>query len=168
MMSDLRDGDKLVRSDKPDSYFEVLDGRVHAGTIHIFDAEKREARYVDEAGIRAGISAGSLVLHRKGMPRVGIAAQYDNPALQARVRLLHDALRRIDAIRAQRGLSFDAAIPLAREAYVKEHMRAAGYSGVNSLYRDTAGTWHALAYKGPADVELALEQSARVNEAAHQ
>lgn len=47
-------------------------------------------------------------------------------------------------------------------------MRAAGYSGVNSLYRDTGGTWHALAYKGEADVELALDQSGRISEAAHQ
>jgi hypothetical protein len=56
----------------------------------------------------------------------------------------------------------------AEEAYVKEHMRAAGYSGVNSLFRDGAGTWHALAYKGPADVELALDQSGHITEQAHQ
>jgi putative transposase len=120
-MSDLRAGDKLALPGKPDSYFEVLDGRIHAGTIHIFDAVKREARYVDEASIRAGISTGSLMLHRKGMPRVGIAAQYDNTVLHAKVRFLLDVLRRIYSIQAQRGLSFDAAIPLAREAYVKEN-----------------------------------------------
>lgn len=120
MMSDLHAGDKLSLPGKPDSYLEVLDGRIHAGTIHIFDAAKREARYVDETVIRAGISAGSLILHRKGMPRVGIAAQYDNTVLHAKVRFLLDVLRRIDSIQAQRGLSFDAAIPLAREAYVKE------------------------------------------------
>lgn len=56
----------------------------------------------------------------------------------------------------------------AEEAYAKEHMRSAGYTGVNSLYRDTAGTWHALAYKGPADVEVALDQSGHISEAAHQ
>ncbi|MGB6054072.1 MAG: transposase [Burkholderiaceae bacterium] len=121
MMSDLRAGDKLARPGKSDSYFEVLDGRVHAGALHIFDAEKRQARYVDEAGLRAEIAAGRLMLHRKDMPRVGLAAQYADPALHARVRLLHDALRRIDAIRVRGGLSFDAAIPLAREAYVNEH-----------------------------------------------
>ncbi|MFS0755885.1 MULTISPECIES: transposase family protein [Noviherbaspirillum] len=121
MMSDLRVEDKLAPPGEPDRYFEVLDARIHAGTIQIFDAAKREARFVDEAAIRAGIAAGSLILHRKGMPRVGLVAQYDNPALHARDRFLHDALRRIDALRAQRGLSFDAAIPLAREAYVSEH-----------------------------------------------
>lgn len=121
MMSDLRAGDKLARPGKPDSYLEVLDGRIHAGTIHIFDAEKRQARYVDEAGIRAEIAAGRLTLHRKGMPCVGLAAQYDDPALHARVRLLHDALRCIDAIRVRGGLSFDAAISVARDAYVNEH-----------------------------------------------
>ncbi len=121
MMSDLRCGDRLTRPLQPDIYWEVLDSRIHAGTIHIFDADKREARYVDEAGIRAGISAGSLVLHRKGMPRVGIAAQYNNPALHARVRLLQDALRRIETIQRQLDLSFDAAIPRAREEYLAEN-----------------------------------------------
>jgi putative transposase len=138
MMCDLRTGDKLTRPGKPESYFEVLDGRIHAGTIHIFDSEKREARYVDEAGIRAGISAGSLMLLRKGMPRVSIGAQYDNKALHAKVRLLHDALRRIGAIQAQRHLSFDAAIPLAREAYLNERTNdlvACAFPSRATLYR---------------------------------
>lgn len=121
MMSDLRAGDKLTLPGNPDSYFEVLDGRIHAGTIHIFDAAKREARYMDEAGIRARISAGTLMLHRKGMPRVGIVAQYDNTELHSKVRFLLDVLRRIHSIQTQRGLSFDAAIPLARIAYAKEN-----------------------------------------------
>ena len=56
----------------------------------------------------------------------------------------------------------------AEEAYVKEHIRGAGYTGVNSLYRDAAGTWHGLAYKGDADVEVALDQSGHITEAAHQ
>jgi len=56
----------------------------------------------------------------------------------------------------------------AEEAYVKEHIRSAGYSGVNSLYRDSAGTWHALAYKGPADVAVALDLSGHITESAHQ
>lgn len=67
MISDLRVGDKIMPSRKPESYFEVLDGRIHAGAIHIFDAEKREASYVDEAGIRDGISTGRLVFES---PRV--------------------------------------------------------------------------------------------------
>jgi len=56
----------------------------------------------------------------------------------------------------------------AEEAYVKEKIRSAGYTGVNSLMRDTAGTWHALAYKGPADVEVALDQGGHITESAHQ
>lgn len=63
-MYDLRSGDRLVLRNQPESYWEVLDGRIHAGTLHVFDAAKHESRYVDEAGIRAGISAGNLVLHR--------------------------------------------------------------------------------------------------------
>lgn len=121
MMSDLRQGDKLVAPGTPTIYFEVLDGRIHAGSIHIFDSEKHEARFVDEAGIRNGISTGALKLHRKGIPRVGIAAQYDNHALHAKVRFLHDILRQIDTVRVQQGLSFDAAIPYAREAYIKKN-----------------------------------------------
>lgn len=121
MMSDLRRGDKLALPNNPESYWEVLDGRIHAGTIHVFDAGKRVARYVDEAEIRAAISDGRLVLHRKGMPRVGLPAQHNNPKLHARVRLLHDALRRIEAIQRQLDLSFAAAIPRAREDYLKEN-----------------------------------------------
>lgn len=121
MMSDLRAGDKLVRPNHPDSYWEVLDGRTHAGSVHIFDAGKHQARYVDEASIRAGISDGRLVLQRKGMPRVGIAAQYNAPELQARFRQLQDALRRIEAIQTQLDCSFAAAIPLAREDYQKDN-----------------------------------------------
>lgn len=121
MMSDLRAGDRLALPGKSDSYFEVLDGRLHAGSIELFDAEKHSARYVKYDDIRVRISEGSLVLHRKGMPRVSIAAQYDNPELHSKVRLLNDILRRIDAIRDRRGLSFNAAIPLARDAYQTEN-----------------------------------------------
>ncbi|KVR99533.1 hypothetical protein [Burkholderia vietnamiensis] len=121
MMSDLRAGDKLALPGKADSYFEVIDGRLHAGAIQLFDVEKSEALYVKYDDIRAQISEGRLVLHRKGMPRVSIAAQYDNPELHGKVCLLNDTLRRIDAIRDQRGLSFNAAIPLAREAYLMEN-----------------------------------------------
>ncbi|SOE64329.1 Integrase core domain-containing protein [Burkholderia sp. OK233] len=121
MMSDLRTGDKLAPPGKPERYFEVRDSRLHAGTIQLFDAEKRADQYVEYDDIRARISEGSLVLHRKGMPRVSIAAQHDDPKLHGKVRLLNDALRRIDAIREQRGLSFNAATTLAREAYVMEN-----------------------------------------------
>jgi putative transposase len=121
MKSDLRTGDRLALPGKAESDVEVLDGRLHAGFIHLFDAGKCEDRYDKYDDIRARISEGSLVLHRKGMPRVSIAAQYDNPELHSKVRLLNDTLRRIDAIRNQRGLSFNAAIRLACEAYLMEN-----------------------------------------------
>lgn len=121
MNSDLRVGDRLAAVGKPESYFEILDGRIHAGLIHIFDAEKRESRFIEEAKIRSGISSGHIILHRKGMARVGIASQYDNPALHARVRLLQNALRRIDNIRHKWNISFSAAVPLARQAYKDEN-----------------------------------------------
>ena len=56
----------------------------------------------------------------------------------------------------------------AEEAFVKERIRSAGYTGVNSLIRDGNGTWHALAFKGPADVQVAFDQSGRVTEGASQ
>ena len=117
MRSELHIGDKLSQPGKPENHLEVLDTRVRTGSIHVFDSEKREARYVDIERVKAMISEGTLVLTRKGMPRVSIEAQYDNPKLLSRVRLLHDALGRINVIRERRGISFDASIPLARAAY---------------------------------------------------
>src|SRR5262245_46691798 len=54
----------------------------------------------------------------------------------------------------------------AEEAYVKDQIRGAGYSGVNSLMRDGDGTWHARAYKGPADVQVAVDRSGHISETA--
>ncbi|KWH08231.1 integrase [Burkholderia territorii] len=120
MNSGLLKGDKLAPPGKPGSYFEVLDGSLHAGHIHIFDAEKGEARFVHESKIRAAISGGTLIRLRKGMPRVNLVAQYDNPLLREHIRSMTNALRRIAAICEQRGISFNKAIPLAREAYEKK------------------------------------------------
>ena len=52
----------------------------------------------------------------------------------------------------------------AEEAYIKEEIRGAGYSGVNSLERDSDGTWHARAYKGQADVLVAVDRSGHISE----
>jgi len=52
----------------------------------------------------------------------------------------------------------------AEEAFIKEEIRGAGYSGVNSLERDSDGTWHARAYKGPADVLVAVDRSGHISE----
>jgi hypothetical protein len=54
----------------------------------------------------------------------------------------------------------------AEEAFIKEQIRGAGYSGVNSLMRDGDGTWHARAYKGPADVQVAVDRSGHISETA--
>ena len=55
----------------------------------------------------------------------------------------------------------------AEEAYIKEEIRGAGYSGVNSLMRDSNGTWHARAYKGPADVLVAVDRGGHITEASN-
>ena len=121
MNSDLRIGDRLVNVGKPEKYLEILDRRIHAGSVHIFDVEKRESRFIEEAKIRSGISSGQIVLHRKGMARVGIASQYDNPALQSRVRVLQSILRSIDTIQYKQSMSFGAAIEIARQAYIENN-----------------------------------------------
>jgi hypothetical protein len=54
--------------------------------------------------------------------------------------------------------------PSAEEAFVKEEIRGAGYSGVNSLERESDGTWHARAYKGPADVQVAVDRSGHITD----
>jgi hypothetical protein len=56
--------------------------------------------------------------------------------------------------------------PTAEEAFIKEEIRGAGYSGVNSLMRDPDGTWHARAYKGPADVLVAVDPAGHISETA--
>jgi hypothetical protein len=45
-----------------------------------------------------------------------------------------------------------------------QEIRGAGYSGVNDLQRDSDGTWHARAYKGPADVLVAVDRSGHISE----
>ncbi|MCO8252164.1 hypothetical protein [Comamonas thiooxydans] len=138
MISTLHSGDRLTLPGKPESYWEVISGVIHAGSVEIFDSEKRTARYVDESKIRAGISAGTLILQRKGMPRVGIAVQYDNPALHARVRQLQEALRYIDAIQKQLELSFGAAMSIACKDYAREHANdplASEFPSRATLYR---------------------------------
>jgi hypothetical protein len=54
--------------------------------------------------------------------------------------------------------------PSAEEAYIKEAIRGAGYSGVNSLERESDGTWYARAYKGPADVLVTVDRSGHISE----
>ena len=52
----------------------------------------------------------------------------------------------------------------AEAAFVTEEIRGAGYSGVNSLERENDGTWIARAYKGPADVLVAVDRSGHIRE----
>ncbi|HYX04033.1 MAG TPA: hypothetical protein VE963_18205 [Reyranella sp.] len=52
----------------------------------------------------------------------------------------------------------------AEAAFVTEEIRGAGYSGVNSLERKSDGTWIARAYKGPADVLVAVDHSGHIRE----
>ena len=138
MISTLHRGDRLTQPRKPESYWEVISGVIHAGTVEIFDSEKLTSRYVDESKIRAGISAGTLILQRKGMPRVGISAQHDDPALHARVRQLQEALRHIESVQRQLECSFGKAMSVARKDYARKHANdalASTFPSRATLYR---------------------------------
>ena len=81
------------------------------------------------------------------------------------VPLLAPALAQAQVVRDPKGIvaPFNGT---AEEAYIKDQIRGAGYTGVNSLMRDNDGTWHARAYKGPADVLVAVDRSGRISETA--
>lgn len=72
------------------------------------------------------------------MPRVGIAVQYDNPALHARVRKLQEALRNIESVQTQLECSFEKAMSVARKDYAREHANdalASPFPSRATLYR---------------------------------
>jgi hypothetical protein len=51
----------------------------------------------------------------------------------------------------------------AEQAFVKDEIRGAGYTAVNSLYREQDGSWHARAQKNNADVHVVVDRSGHVS-----
>jgi putative transposase len=112
--------DRLAPPGNHYAYLEVLDPKPRAGGIKVFDADRREDRYVEVASILADLYAGKLMVLRAGKPRFSHAAQPDDAALHERNGFLLGVMRRIKAIQKQRGLSFRQAYMLAKEAYNRE------------------------------------------------
>jgi hypothetical protein len=51
----------------------------------------------------------------------------------------------------------------AEQAIVKDEIRSAGYMAVNSLYRESDGSWHARAQKNNVDVAVVVDRSGHVS-----
>ncbi|MGF6596308.1 putative transposase [Paraburkholderia sp. GAS448] len=112
--------DRLAPPRNHNAYLEVLDPNPRGGCIKVFDVAERKDRYVEMTDILADIHDGKLAVLRAGKPRFSLAAQPDDKALHERSRLIREALRRIQAIQKQRGLSFRQAYRLAADEHGQE------------------------------------------------
>ncbi|NPT39633.1 Mu transposase C-terminal domain-containing protein [Paraburkholderia xenovorans] len=112
--------DRLAPPRNHDAYLEVLDPKPRGGCVKVFDAAERKDRYVEMADILSDIHDGKLTVLRAGKPRFSHAAQPDDKALHERSSLVNEAIRRINAIQKQRGLSFLQAYRLAVEEYSQQ------------------------------------------------
>lgn len=109
--------DRLAFPKNYNAYLEVLDPHPRGGCIKVFDAEKREDRYVDISTLLTSIHDGKLTLIRAGKPRFSLAVQVEDQALHERNRFIRAALRSVHAIQKQYGLSFLQAYRRAEEEY---------------------------------------------------
>ncbi|CAB3752462.1 Mu transposase C-terminal domain-containing protein [Paraburkholderia humisilvae] len=109
--------DRLAPPGNRDAYLEVLDPHPRGGCIKVFDAEKREERYIEIEDIAADIHAGKKTLLRAGKPRFSHAAQPGDKALDERSLFAYEVIRRIQNIQTQRGISCLQAYQLAAEEY---------------------------------------------------
>jgi len=104
--------DKLTPPQKPEAYLEILDLQVRDGCIKVFDAERREERYVELTTIYADIQASKLTLQREGAPRFNLAEQADDAALYEQTRFIREVMRCIKDIRKRRGSEFSGGVSL--------------------------------------------------------
>ena len=51
----------------------------------------------------------------------------------------------------------------AEQAIAKDQIRNSGFTAVNSLWRQSDGSWHARAQKNNVDVAVVVDRSSRVN-----
>lgn len=136
MMHTLLANDRLAAPGKPDVYLEVIDPYPRRGSIKVFDAEKREDKYVEALRIQSDIYANKLVLFRAGKPRYSQAAQPDDAQLHERIRFIHAQLREIHRIQKLRGLSFIQAYQLAAGDYERRATPASpAFPARSTMYR---------------------------------
>lgn len=120
MMHTLFLNDRLAPPMNHDAYLEVLDPRPRDGCVKVFDAAKREDRYVEVATLTADLYAGKLTLLRAGKPRFSQAAQHSDTKLHDKIHVIKEAMQRIRDFQKQLGVSFAAAYHYAAEAYRDE------------------------------------------------
>ncbi|MBS0355504.1 MAG: DDE-type integrase/transposase/recombinase [Proteobacteria bacterium] len=111
--------DRLAPPENHAAYFEVLDPHPRAGCIKVFDAEKREERYVDVQRLVADLHAGKLTVLRTGKPRFSHAAQPEDTALHERSAFIRSVMLRIRDFREKLGISFLQAYRYAAEEYAQ-------------------------------------------------
>lgn len=126
--------DRLAPPKNHDAYLEVLDPNPRRGCVKVFDAAECKDRYVEMADILSQIHDGKLTVLRAGKPRFSHAAQPDDKALHERSRFANEALRRIQAIQKQRGLSFLQAYRLAAEEHAQQPA-ASPFPPLSTMYR---------------------------------
>lgn len=109
--------DRLAPPKNHAAYLEVLDPHPRAGYIKVFDAEKREERYVDAQRLVVDLHTGKLTVLRTGKPRFSHAAQPEDSALHERSAFIRSVMQRIRDFRKKLGISFLQAYRYAAEAY---------------------------------------------------
>lgn len=128
--------DRLAPPGNHDAYLEVLDPHPRSGCIKVFDARKREDRYIEMASILADIHAGTITVLRKGKPRFSHAAQPDDDALHERSRSVRAAISRVQDVQKRQRVSFRQAYRLAAEEYRQEALPdAQPFPPESTMYR---------------------------------
>jgi putative transposase len=126
--------DRLVPPRNHDAYLEVIDPSPRGGCIKVFDAAERKDRYVATEDIFSDVHDGKLTVLRSGKPRFSLAAQPDDKALHDRSHFILEALRRIQAIQRQRGVSFLQAYRLAKEEFGQQ-AASGSFPPLSAMYR---------------------------------
>lgn len=128
--------DRLAPPKNQDAYLEVLDAHPRGGCIKVFDAEKREDRYIEIESIFADIHAGKLSVLRAGKPRFSHAAQFDDQELHERSRFIQMAMRRVHDIQKRCGISFLEAYRYAVDEYAQESTpKSPQFPSQSTMYR---------------------------------
>ncbi|KAI3594352.1 hypothetical protein D9X30_0584 [Cupriavidus sp. U2] len=136
MIRSLLARDRLAPPGNHDAYLEVLDPHPRSGCIKVFDASKREDRYMEMASILADLHAGKLAVLRKGKPLFSHAAQPDDKALHERSTFVREAILRVRDMQKRQRVSFRQAYRLAAEEYRQEALPdARPFPPQSTMYR---------------------------------
>lgn len=128
--------DRLAPAKNYNAYLEVLDPQPHGGCIKVFDAQKREDRYIEIAHILADIHAGKLTVLREGKPRYSHAAQSEDHELHERNQAVRKLMQHIHDIKKQQGISFLQAYRLAADEYQKDATpQSPSFPPLSTMYR---------------------------------